>query len=76
MDGFSFERLSVHQTTGVRLILGVVFNDFPLKYTGEDLVKGELIRLSLFIGVVGDSNAVVSNGLDDAAYVHCLFAFR
>jgi hypothetical protein len=76
MYGFFFERLSVHQTTGVWPIVWVFFNDLPLKYTGEDLVKGEVIRLSLFIGVVGDSNAIVSNGLDDASYVHCLLAFR
>jgi len=76
MDRFFFERLPVHQATGIWPVLRIFFNDFPLEYAGKYLVKGEVVSLSLLICMISDSNAVSSDGLDDVSHFHDLMASR
>jgi len=45
-------------------------------YAGKYLIEGKVIGLGLFIGVVSDSNAIVTNGVGNAFYIHRVFSFR
>ena len=65
MDRIIATRVAVDQTAGKRSVVGVVLDYFALKDAGEYLVERQLIRLSFFVGVVGNADSIMTNRPDD-----------
>ena len=63
---------TVNETTGIRGIIRIVLNDFPLKDTEKDFVEGKTVALSLFIGVIRNAYSVMAYCLNNIFDPHTL----
>ena len=70
MHWVTLKRLAVYQTTGIRLVVWIVFNHFAAKHATKDLVERQTIRLCLFVGVVSNSDSVIDDCGSDLGDIH------
>lgn len=59
------EGFTINQAAGVRLVIRIVFDDFPLKNADEDFIEGETVCLGFFIGAVGNPYSIASHCVND-----------
>ena len=64
------ESVSINQATGIRPVVWIVFDNFTVENTDQDLVERQMICFGFFIGMVGNPYAVVAYRVDDVIYVH------
>ncbi|MCL0093458.1 hypothetical protein M1O19_00790 [Dehalococcoidia bacterium] len=59
------EGFTINQAAGVRLVIRIVFDDFPLKNADEDFIEGETVCLGFFVGAVGNPYSIASHCVND-----------
>jgi hypothetical protein len=67
---FLSESVPANQATRIRLIVGVVFDYIAPKNADQYLIKGQVVRLSCFVGVIGDAYSVLAYRANDVFNVH------
>jgi hypothetical protein len=55
------ETITVYQATGLGLIRGILCDNLAAQNTEENLVKGQMICLGFFVGVVGNADTVITD---------------
>jgi hypothetical protein len=70
MHRLTVKRLAVDQATGIQPIVRIVLDHLTAKHATKDLVKRQVIRLRLFVGVVCDSDSVVCDRGNDLGNIH------
>lgn len=73
MDWLSGETVTVDQTTWVRLVGWIVFDDFTVQYAEENFVKGQTVCLCFFVGVVSDAYSIMTNSVNNVLDVQSNF---
>ena len=70
MDGLLPESLSINQTTGIRFVVKIEFNNLTTKYADKDLIKRQVVLLRFFICVVRDPYSIIPNCISDVFKIH------
>lgn len=70
MNGIPPKCLTVDQTTRVRPIGGIFFNDFAANHRKIDFIEGQMIGRSLFVRMICDADAFCSDCFHNLVEVH------
>jgi hypothetical protein len=72
MDRHISKGVAIHQTTGIRLIVGIVLDDFSLKDAEENFIEGQTVSLGLFVGVISNPYPVMAYRVNNIFNPHGL----
>jgi hypothetical protein len=65
VNGLAREALAINQATRIGLVRRVVFYDLTLQDAQEDSIKGQMIRLRLFVSVISNAYAIVTDCINN-----------
>jgi hypothetical protein len=65
--------ITIDQATRIGPVRRIILDNLPLQHAEKKLIEREILRPSLFIGVIGDPNTVSPHCLNDIFNSHSTF---
>ena len=70
VHGIAARSVAVDQTTGIRLVVGIVFEDLAVHDAVRNLIERETVGKSFFIGMVRDADSLLAERANDVVDSH------
>jgi hypothetical protein len=75
MHWITSEGITVNKTAWIGRITWIIFDDFTVKDTKVDFVKGQSICLGFLVGVILNTYSIVSYCVNDIFYIHAALPY-